>query len=119
MESTWTLICGNPSVFRERVGGQARGALQQTGLLGPSPAPHWKLWSAQPGSFLSWVLVSHAGAREVGWVHTGELVMGWGGGGRPDSHTPTCRVSFTIGETASSSPTGRVWGVYRPVTNSS
>ena len=36
-----------------------------------------------------------------------------------DGDKPTCRVSFTIGETASSSPTGRVWGVYRPVTNSS
>lgn len=36
-----------------------------------------------------------------------------------DGDEPTCRVSFTIGETASSSPTGRVWGVYRPVTNSS
>lgn len=32
---------------------------------------------------------------------------------------PTCRVSLTIGEIASSSPTGRVWGVYRPVTKSS
>lgn len=83
MESTWTLICGNPSVFRERVGGQAIGVLQQTGLLGPSPAPHWKLWSAQPGSFPfpSWVLVSHAGAGEVGWgAHwgTGDGVGRWG-----------------------------------------
>ena len=66
MESTWALISGNPSVCRERVGGQARGALQQTGLSGPSPAPHWKLWWAQPGFFPSWVLVSHAGAGEVG-----------------------------------------------------
>lgn len=89
MESTWALISGNPSMCRGRGVARPEGRFSRQGFQDPPVHPTGSCGGHSQAPFPpgSWCPMLEL-VKWGGWGRTGELVMGWGGGGQVGlSHT--------------------------------